>query len=58
MLSETKGAYTHFEHMDGSGGIGEMTVNMFIIYRPPPARQDGFKNSHSSLNSQHIYMNS
>ena len=43
--SETTEMYTHFENMDCSIIIGKVTIKFCIIYRPPPSKQNGFRNS-------------
>ena len=34
----------HLEHREFSMGIGNMNVNMLILYHHPPSRQNGFNN--------------
>jgi hypothetical protein len=43
--STLNGAFTHFEHMDCSLTAGDITVRLCIIYRPPPSKENRFKNS-------------
>ena len=45
IINKPKGVSTRFHHMASFVSIDIMTINMFIIYRPPPSRQNGFKNS-------------
>ena len=37
--------YTHFENMDCTINVCKFTVKCCIIYRPPPSKQNGFRNS-------------
>ena len=43
-MNKTKGAQTTFKHMDSSVSMGKKTINMLIIYRPTPSRQNMFLN--------------
>jgi hypothetical protein len=43
--STLKACFTHFEHMDCTLSIGDVTIRLCVIYRPPPSKDNGFKNS-------------
>ena len=43
--SEAPEMYAHFKNMDCNINIDTVIVTCSIIYRPPPYKQNGFRNS-------------
>ena len=43
--STRNGMLTHFEHMDCAVISNDVNVRLCIVYRPPPSKWNGFKNS-------------
>ena len=43
--STRNGMLTHFEHKDCSVISNDVNVRLCIVYRPPPSKRNGFKNS-------------
>lgn len=41
----TNDAFTHFERMECTIAVSDIQVKLCIIYRPPPSKQNGFKNT-------------
>ena len=37
--------FTHFEHMDCTVISNDVNMSLCIVYRPPPSKRNGFKNS-------------
>ena len=45
MDSSQSKSFTHFEYMDCYAKINEVKVYITVIYRPPPSKANGFRNS-------------
>lgn len=43
--STSSSQFTHFEHMDCCINTGKVSFSLCVVYRPPPSKINGFKNT-------------